>query len=167
MNFYATSTAKNVMTLNPNGTASVQILSITGGADLAEPFPMQEEEIEKGAVVVIDEKNPGHLKRSTRAYDKRVAGIVSGANGIKPGISLRQEGALDGDQNVALTGRVYVQADASNGAIEPGDMLTTSDIPGFAMKVTDTAKAQGAVIGKAMSPLANDKGMVLVLVSLQ
>ena len=155
------------MSLSPNGTASVAILNVTGGADLAEPFPMQEEEIEKGAVVVIDEKNPGHLKRSTRAYDRRVAGIVSGANGIKPGISLHQEGTMDGDRNVALSGRVYVMADTSNGPIEPGDMLTTSDTPGFAMKVTDHNRAQGAVIGKAMSPLPGEKGMVLVLVSLQ
>jgi hypothetical protein len=35
------------------------------------------------------------------------------------------------------------------------------------MKVIDHAKATGAIIGKAMSPLADGKGMVLVLVSLQ
>jgi hypothetical protein len=60
-----------------------------------------------------------------------------------------------------------VQADASNGAIEPGDLLTTSTLPGHAMKVIDPARAQGAIIGKAMTALAAGKGMVLVLVSLQ
>jgi hypothetical protein len=36
------------------------------------------------------------------------------------------------------------------------------------MKVTDHARAQGAIIGKAMTPLAKgEKGLVLVLVSLQ
>jgi hypothetical protein len=35
------------------------------------------------------------------------------------------------------------------------------------MKVTYHARAQGAVIGKAMSALSEGKGMVLVLVSLQ
>ena len=74
---------------------------------------------------------------------------------------------IDGGQNVALSGRVYVEADASAGAIEPGDLLTTSHKPGHAMKVTDHARAQGAIIGKAMSPLAEGTGMVLVLVSLQ
>ena len=167
MNFYATSTGRNVLSLNPNGTASVAVLAITGGADLAEPFPMQDEPIAKGAVVVIDEKRPGHLKRSTRAYDRRVAGIVSGANGVQPGISLQQKGVMEGAQNVALSGRVYVQADASEGAIAPGDMLTTSDTPGYAMKVIDPARAQGAVIGKAMSALDEGQGMVLVLVTLQ
>ena len=145
----------------------VKTLRITGGADLAEPFPIKEETLEKGSVVVIDAEHPGRLKRSTQAYDRHVAGIVSGANGISPGIALHQEGAMEGDQNVALSGRVYVEADASASPIEPGDLLTTSDIPGHAMKVANHARAQGAVIGKAMSSLKKGKGMVLVLVTLQ
>ena len=145
----------------------VGVLTIHGGADLAEPFPMKEESIEKGSVVIIDDEHPGHLKRSTRAYDTRVAGIVSGANGIKPGIALKQEGVLDQGENVALTGRVYVKADAAHGAIKPGDLLTTSDVPGHAMKVTDHAKSQGAILGKAMSALKEGTGLVLVLVTLQ
>jgi hypothetical protein len=142
-------------------------LRIRGGADLAEPFPIKESQIEKGSVVVIDKERPGRLKQSTHAYDKRVAGIVSGANGIQPGISLKQEGMLDQGENVALTGRVYVKADAVFGAIEPGDLLTTSDTAGHAMKVLDHAQAQGAILGKAMSGLPNGKGLVLVLVTLQ
>ncbi|MBL9169115.1 MAG: hypothetical protein JNN07_15350 [Verrucomicrobiales bacterium] len=147
--------------------ASVRTLEIRGGADLAEPFPMKESEIEKGSVVVIDEQETGRLKMSTQAYDRRVAGIVSGANGINPGISLRQEGVADEGEYVALTGRVYVRADATTGAIEPGDLLTTSDTPGHAMRVADHTRAQGAILGKAMSRLKEGKGMVLVLVTLQ
>jgi hypothetical protein len=142
-------------------------LTITGGADLAEPFAMSHQGISPGSVVIIDENNPGSLKLSTQAYDKRVAGIVSGANGIKPGISLHQEGAIEGSDNVALSGRVYVQADATFGAIKPGDLLTSSATTGHAMKVTDHAKAQGAILGKAMGSLQQGKGMVLVLVTLQ
>lgn len=153
--------------LHVNGSVRVASLTITGGADLAEPFQMSEEEIPEGSVVIIDEENPGHLKQATHAYDTRVAGIVSGANGVKAGIALHQEGVLEGGQNVALTGRVYVRADASFGAIKPGDLLTTSDTPGHAMKVTDSSKAQGAILGKAMTKLADGQGMVLVLVSLQ
>ena len=145
----------------------VSSLHIRGGADLAEPFPMKEEQIDKGSVVVIDDEHPGRLKLSTRAYDTQVAGVVSGANGINPGISLTQEGAFDHGQNVALTGRVYVKADASYGAIKPGDLLTTSDTPGHAMKVRDHANAQGAILGKAMSSLKEGTGLVLVLVTLQ
>ena len=148
------------------GAASVKTLTIRGGADVAEPFAMPEE-ISKGSVVVIDDEHPGQLKLSAEAYDTRVAGIVSGANGVNPGIALHQEGALEGGQNVALSGRVYVKADASIGAIKPGDLLTTSDTPGHAMKVTEHGKAQGAILGKAMSGLKEGKGMVLVLVTLQ
>jgi hypothetical protein len=161
-----------LMTLDSNGlfvggSASVCSLTIRGGCDLAEPFPMKEPQIEKGSVVVIDEEHPGQLKLSTRAYDTRVAGIVSGANGVNTGLALLQEGTLEAGQNVALTGRVYVQADAADGAISPGDLLTTSDTPGHAMRVNDHTKALGAVLGKAMSSLKQGKGMVLVLVSLQ
>jgi hypothetical protein len=68
---------------------------------------------------------------------------------------------------VALTGRVYCWADASNGPIEPGDLLTTSNTPGHAMKVANYAEAQGAIIGKAMTGLKEGKGLVMVLVTLQ
>jgi hypothetical protein len=153
--------------LDVAGTIRTSVLTITGGSDIAEPFQMSSDQIVKGSVVVIDEQNAGHLKLSTQAYDSHVAGVVSGANGIKPGISLHQEGVLEGGENVALTGRVFVQADATFGAIKPGDLLTTCDTPGHAMKVGDHTKAQGAILGKAMSSLKEGKGMVLVLVTLQ
>jgi hypothetical protein len=144
--------------IDTDNTVSLQVLTITGGADIAEPFPMTTEEIPKGAVVTIDEDHPGQLKMSESAYDTRVAGIISGANGIKPGVSLHQQGALEGTDNVALSGRVYALADASEAPIKPGDLLTTSATPGHCMKVTDHAKAQGTIIGKAMSTLKEGKG---------
>jgi hypothetical protein len=144
-------------------------ISINGGSDLAEPFPMTPEakDLPAGTVVVIDGKNPGRLKMSDQPYDRRVAGVLSGANGINPGIQMQQQGLLEGGKNLALTGRVYVKADTSNGAIEPGDLLTTSSTPGYAMKVTDHVRAQGAILGKAMTALSQGKGVVLVLVTLQ
>jgi hypothetical protein len=149
------------------GTVTVPVLQITGGSDVAEPFVISTKGIPKGAVVVIDDENPGHLKMSDRACDKRVAGIVSGANGINPGLTLRQQGVTDGGENVALSGRVYALADASNGPIKPGDLLTTSATAGHCMKVLNPAEAQGAILGKAMTPLESGQGMVLVLVTLQ
>jgi hypothetical protein len=118
-------------------------------------------------VVVIDDEHAGRLKLSSTAYDTRVAGIVSGANGIKSGLTLHQQGAMEGTQEVALTGRVYVKADATGAPIKPGDLLTTSGTPGHAMKVRDPDRAQGAVLGKAMSALPEGTGLVLVLVTLQ
>lgn len=162
-----------------NGTLKYRVLNsgevvtpsvtITGGADLSEPFTMTEalEQIEPGSVLVIDPENPGSLTLSDRPYDKRVAGIASGAGGINPGLTLSQQGVLEGGLQVALTGRVYVRASAENGAIEPGDMITTSATPGVAMKASDHARSYGAVVGKAMTALDCGEGLVLVLVGLQ
>lgn len=153
-----------------NARITTQVLEITGGGDLSENFDVSamSDSPEPGMVVCIDSNHPGRLKVSSKAYDPMVAGIMSGAGGIKPGLLMGQHGTMvNGKHPVALSGRVYCYADASNGAIHPGDLLTTSDVPGDAMKVTDHAKAQGAIIGKAMTGLSDGKGFVLVLVSLQ
>jgi hypothetical protein len=146
---------------------SCRTLTIRGGADIAEPFALSDDEVPAGAVVVIDPAQPGRLKLSTQAYDSKVAGIVSGAGGVQPGISMIQTDVLEGGRNVALSGRVYALVDADFGPLEPGDLLTTSDTPGHAMKATDAARRPGAILGKAMSPLPKGRGLVLVLVSLQ
>jgi hypothetical protein len=153
--------------LNGSGLATVKVLEVTGGADIAEPFPIKEGYIEPGSVVVIDEEQSGRLMLSRKAYETGVAGVVSGANGIRTGLSLRQAGVWEDGQNVALSGRIYVKADATYGAIKPGDLLTSSDTPGHAMKAADRQRALGAVIGKAMSSLTEGTGMVLMLVVLQ
>ncbi|MHC4691815.1 MAG: hypothetical protein ACYS67_03665 [Planctomycetota bacterium] len=156
--------------LDVRGRTRTQVLEITGGSDLSEQFEIKAEEqkVEPGMVVCIDPASSGNLAVSQKAYDRTVAGIVSGAGGVKPGMLMGQKGTMaDGEHPVALTGRAYCRADASNGPITPGDLLTTSDVAGHAMKVTDYERAQGAILGKAMSSLEEGRGLVLVLVSLQ
>lgn len=154
--------------LEVKGTLATDVLEIRGGSDLAEPFESSDGiSFEPGFVVSIDDLNAGKLMLSIEPYDKKVAGVVSGAGGVRPGLTLKQEGVTEGDNIVALSGRVYVHATASNGPIRPGDRLTTSGVHGYAMKVTDSSRADGAVIGKAMSGLESGEGLVLVLVNLQ
>jgi hypothetical protein len=153
------------------GRVKATVIEITG-ADFSENFDIRglgkTAPPTPGMVVSIDPKEPGKLIVSDSAYDRKVAGIISGAGGVNTGIVMSQEGTLaHGSSPVALTGRVYCWADASKGAIEPGDLLTSSATPGHAMKVTDHPKAQGAIIGKAMTGLTEGQGLVLVLVSLQ
>ena len=151
-----------------NSSASFTTVTIRGGADLAEPFDTGEEIIPPGSVVVIDGDGTGKLARSTTACDTRVAGVVSGANGIHPGLCLSQEGVNEDGTKVALTGRVYCLCDAASAAIQPGDLLTTAATPGHAMKAPRGDAARGAILGKAMSSLAKgEKGHVLILVTLQ
>lgn len=158
-------------TLHVVGTTRTSVLEITGGSDIAEPYCVASTEgIEPapGMVVSIDPDHVGKLRISSNAYDTTVAGIISGANGVNVGLTLRQEGNAhaDGSMPIANVGRVWCWVDADSGAIQPGDLLTTSHTPGHAMKA-DPAKANGAILGKAMSRLKSGKGMVLVLVGLQ
>jgi hypothetical protein len=159
--------------VDDQGVTNVRTLKIHGGADLSESFdvtpPAPEFAVEPGTIVAIDPVDPGKLVVSEGAYNRTVAGVVAGAGGIQPGMLLRQEGVAeaDGEHPVALTGRVYAKADTTNGPIRPGDLLTTSDRPGHAMKASDWQRSQGAVLGKAMSNLDQDTGLVLVLVGLQ
>ena len=92
---------------------------------------------------------------------------MSGAGGVNPGLTLSQQGVMEGSHQVALVGRVYAQADATDQPIHPGDLLTTSSTPGHVMRATDRDRAQGAILGKAMTSLESGKGLVLVLVTLQ
>ena len=156
-------------TLDVNGWARVHVFEVTGGSDIAEPFEVNAEiPVIPGMVVCIDPDRPGQMKLTGRAYDRTVAGVVSGAGGVNTGMTLRQEGSIaDGTHPIALTGRVYCYVDAdAGGAVSPGDMLTTSATPGHAMKVSDHGRATGAVIGKAMTSLDSGRGLVLVLVNL-
>lgn len=155
-----------------DGLTMVRTLQILGGSDLAEPFDVAASEstpAAPGMVVVIDPNNPGNLMLSAEPYDSKIAGAISGANGLAPGMILRAQGEdmADGEHPIAMTGRVWVWCDASFGAITPGDRLTTSATPGHAMKADDPTHAHGAVIGKAMTPLAEGRGLVLVLINLQ
>ncbi len=151
-----------------DGMTRTDVLEIVGGSDLAERFEVSGgATIEPGTVMVIDPDNPGHLTPATTAYDRKVAGVVSGAGDVATGLVLHQEGVLEGDTIVAIAGRVYVRAEALSGPITPGDMLTTSDMPGTVMAATDHDRAQGAVIGKAMTGLESGTGLVLVLINLQ
>ncbi|HRX86323.1 MAG TPA: hypothetical protein P5572_14985 [Phycisphaerae bacterium] len=150
---------------NGNGRISTDVLQING-ADLSEQFDIGgSDAIEPGMVVSIDPANPGKLTIATEAYDSKVAGIVSGAGNIRTGVVMGQEGTIaHGQYAVALTGRVWCHVDAGFGAVTPGDQLTTSTTPGYAMKASDHDRARGAVLGKAMTALESGTGLVLVLV---
>ncbi len=142
------------------------VIELGTGLDYAEGFDVSDRtNIVPGTVLCIDENNPGNLKMSEYPYDFKVAGIVAGANELGSGVTL---GSGQHDFNVALAGRVYCNVDASNEEVKAGDLLTTSEVPGFAQKVTDYQKSQGAILGKAMQNLEKgEKGQILVLVTLQ
>lgn len=137
------------------------------GADCAEEFDLEGTAVcvEPGCVMVIG--NEGGLRPCQQAYDRCVAGVISGAGTYRPGIILHKDRDLERRVPLALTGKVFCKVDASFGVIEMGDMLTTSPTPGYAMKALDPARAFGAILGKALQPLNAGQGLLPVLVALQ
>jgi len=146
-------------------------LDVTGdvrlhNADCAEDFDIAAAAtIEPGTVMVLTDA--GELAASAQAYDRRVAGVISGAGQYKPGIVLdrRDTGTLR--QPIGLLGKVFCKVDAQFSAIAVGDLLTTSPTRGHAMATNDPIRSFGAVIGKALSPLAEGQGVIPILIALQ
>jgi hypothetical protein len=136
------------------------------GADYAEDFDIgHPEPIEPGTVMVLE--SAGGVRISEQPYDARVAGVVAGAGGFRPGVILDRQPDAAGRQPLALMGKVLCKVDASKGPIDVGDLLTTSDIPGYAMKAIDRERAFGSIIGKALMPLRAGRGLLPILVALQ
>lgn len=151
--------------INASGT-------ITGGnvkakyQDIAE-WVGSSQQLTAGTVVILDPAKSNQVIASTQSYDSRVAGVIS----LQPGVTLGEAG--EGRVLVAATGRVKVKVDASNGPIQIGDLLVTSDKAGIAMKSVPVEFAgvrmhrPGTLIGKALEPLVQGTGEILVLLSLQ
>jgi hypothetical protein len=136
------------------------------GADCAEDFDvLATDAVEPGSVMIIDQD--GILQPCADAYDKRVAGVISGAGDLKPGLVLNRKEERSDRMPIALVGKVNCKVDATRAPIEVGDLLTTSSMRGHAMKVAEPLRAFGAVLGKALRPLSEGTGVIPILVTLQ
>jgi hypothetical protein len=150
-------------------TGDIRLLN----ADLAEDFDVEADEGEldstqsaaPGTVMVIVDE--GRLRRSSKAYDRCVAGVVSGAGSYRPGLVLDSQGSSANRRPLAMVGKVFCQVDADHGSIAVGDLLTTSDTSGHAMVASDAQRMVGAIIGKALRPMSSGRGLIPILVGLQ
>jgi hypothetical protein len=125
------------------------------------------QKLQAGTVVILDTERTNHVVASGIAYDTKVAGVVSDS----PGVLLGTGG--EGRVKVATTGRVRVKVDATHASIKVGDLLVTSGVEGVAMKSVPVdfggtpLHRPGTIIGKALEPLEQGTGEILVLLSLQ
>ncbi|MBI2988506.1 MAG: hypothetical protein HYY45_17230 [Deltaproteobacteria bacterium] len=89
----------------------------------------------------------------------------------QPGIILGEAG--EDKVKVAHGGRVKVKADAQFGPISVGDLLVSSETPGYAMRSTPIEMngipihRPGTIVGKALEPLKEGQGEILALLTLQ
>jgi hypothetical protein len=135
-------------------------------ADCAEEFNVAAAETaDAGTVMVLSEDEI--LCPSNLAYDKRVIGIISGAGNYRPGLILDKDKAGPNRKAIGILGKVFCKVDADYDPISAGDLLTTSDTLGHAMKATDPNKAFGAVLGKALRAFPKGRGLIPVLIALQ
>jgi hypothetical protein len=149
----------------PNSTITCFDVSISN-ADCAEEFELVEP-LAAGPGTVMSLNNDGMLHPSFEAYDRKVAGVISGAGDYRPGIVLDRQQGRPNRVPIALVGKAYCKVDAGHSPIEVGDLLTTSPTPGHAMKAKDPQAAFGAVIGKALQPLASGQALIPILIALQ
>jgi hypothetical protein len=163
-----------------------------GAVDVAEYIYDTQANTEAADVVVADKNNKESVIKSSMPYQNSVVGVVS----TKPHLTMGMELVIDektGDPlpgakpvaRLALTGRVPVKVTGENGAIVPGDYLTTSSTPGHAMKWTlldvnaakdfnelksilsENERRRNAIIGKALESHSAGTGKIVVLISLQ
>jgi hypothetical protein len=135
-------------------------------ADCAEEFDVFEGEgVDAGTVMVLGQE--GTLLASSQPYDRRVAGVISGAGDYRPGLVLDKRPSSANRHPIALLGKVFCKVDAAYAPIEIGDLLTTSATRGHAMRATEPHKAFGALIGKALRAHATGRGLIPILVTLQ
>jgi hypothetical protein len=140
----------------------------TGSADVAERINVSES-VKAGCVVEIDPEHPGFFRKSTSPYSTKVAGIIS----ISPGVILGNsfdETTDDWEDNrplLAIAGRVPLKVTTENGSIEIGDLLVSASTPGYAMRCSNRATCVGTTIGKALEPLEEGTGEIMIQVMLR
>jgi hypothetical protein len=146
----------------------------SGPADFAEMMAVSgsKEDYEPGDVLAIDSE--GKLTRTTTPYASNLAGVYSTKPGFVGDTEITERGVSGFDIRptidrvpLALLGIVPTKVSAENGAISPGDLLTTSGTPGHAMKCADKFQCFGATLGKALERLAFGNGVIKVLVTLR
>ncbi len=161
-----------------------------GGIDLAEYIYDTVGNTEQADVVVADSENKESIVKSTKPYETSVIGVVSSNPHMVIGTELLfddESGEYYENVNaakLAIAGRVPVKATDENGPILIGDCVTTSSIPGYAMKWTlldlneatdfdelksilaENEKRRSAIIGKALESLESGEDEIMVLVGI-
>jgi transglutaminase-like putative cysteine protease/streptogramin lyase len=133
---------------------------LSGSADIAEWADVSEP-VTAGDVVELDLLKPGWYRRSRQACSSYVAGVVS----TEPGMSLGNSPKCGNETVLALVGIVPVKVTNEGGPIAVGDLLVTSSTPGHAMRWSGPDPCTCSLVGKALEPMTDESGMILVLLT--
>jgi len=153
--------------LNGNYALYVEGTSFFTGAKtgyVADICLSQDGLLEEGDVVEISDASVGTvsdkipmmmIKKSTTPNSTKIVGVADA------------QVSQSADTVFVVTLGAYrsIKVDADYGTIQPGDLLTSSATPGYAMKAS--APIVGSIIGKALEPLLSGKGKIKVFVSVK
>jgi YD repeat-containing protein len=132
----------------------------TGAADVAEWVSVSES-VTPGSVVELDPDNAGSYRLSSVVCSQSVAGVIS----TSPGVVLGHSEAFEQRALLALVGIIPTYATDEGGPILPGDLLVASSRPGYAMRWSGSGPCPCALVGKALEPMTEDNGIILVLLT--
>ena len=154
---------------SPDGTQQTQSIGARGYisaglADVGEFIPVNGTSTDyvQGVVVSTIGTSSVTFSSSTSPYDSHLAGVITTTAGLVAG------GGQDdpGTTIIALAGRVPVNVTLENGPIHTGDFLTSSDIPGYAMRSTEPGRVLGMALeddlGDPNNPNATSQVMMFV-----
>ena len=118
------------------------------------------DDVEDGDIISIIDNS---YKKSQKTYDVSVVGVVT----ENPAIEISEQAFDVNDKRYPVmdTGSAYVKVTTKNGDIRKGDVLTTSDIPGVAMKADRPGFAVG-VAEEDISDIGNEPQKIKVSVHL-
>ncbi len=116
------------------GNVQAQEMSI----GIAKYFPIPNDQVEDGDLIGIKDYVYG---KTTKEYDIGTVGVVT----LNPAVEINDTEYKAEDKRFPIIseGTAYVKTTVKNGDIKKGDILTTSDIPGVAMKSTRPGFAIG------------------------
>ncbi len=154
--------------LEVEGSAWCRYGWASGARDMAENF-VADMPLEPGELVAFDMDSDG-VVRSTRPNDVLVCGVVSTTPGVLLNFEPETHGH-DGRVPVALCGRVPCKVVDENGPIQRGDLLTSSSVPGHAMRAEailvegERVYRSGTIVGKALAAHSTGAGIIDVFVA--
>jgi hypothetical protein len=131
---------KEILTINEYGDLIIPGSIISSGVITEkitlkdEILPKEGETMEEGELVCLNEE--GKYNKCQTPYDEKIFGVLSldnlKENAFKP----------------IVFGKTQIKVSTKNGEIKPGDYLTSSDIPGVAMKATEPGRVIGIALEK-------------------
>ena len=139
--------------------------SVSNLADYSE-YIAQSEPSAPGDVMVVDPNQAQRVRRSQSSYEENILGVISTTGtGYNNDPDVEDRANNPNWANVGMLGQVDVKVTTENGAVSPGDRLTSSSQPGVAMKATRPGQVVGRALDYWSDPDPSHIGMLKILVS--